>query len=184
MARRGWKKGEEMYMTRMYLRQPVEKTAKALNRSKSSIYNKAREMGISYEYLSMTVIANIFNIDNVTVKRWIEKLDLKSTKMPYQNGFYYFIKSEDFWKWANTHKSEINWSEYQTGSILPEPDWAKIEKQKYKNKKHYNRITNSEIIQIKSLLRKGLTYKEISDKTERSVRSIEYIAKRYIYSKK
>ncbi len=180
MARREWKKGEEMYMACMYLRQPAEKTAKVLNRSKPSIYAKAREMGISYEYISKQLLAECFNCDTSVVTRWIDKKGLACIKMPYKFGYYYYISAETFWKWAYKHKKEINWSKYEIGSILPEPEWVKEEKKSHQMNNLNKRITDMDIIQVKNMLRKGMTRKQIGLELGRSEESVSYINQKYI----
>lgn len=176
MARREWKKGEEMYMTRMYLRQPIEKTAKVLNRSVPSVKHKAIHLGLKRccgENLSMRDVANCFSTDCSVVKRWMEKFDL-----PYAREHFYSINAKEFWKWAYKHKEEINWSKYQEKSILPEPDWVSEEIKKCnKTKKHRSKVTQMEKIYIKNLLHKGLSYREISKITGRTYYSISHICR-------
>ena len=58
-------------------------------------------------------------------------------------------------------------------SILPEPQWVEFEQSRYKTKRHCRKFTANEIVQIKHMLRKCMTYKEIAEKLGRTERSIE-----------
>ena len=181
---RAWRMGEELYLKRMYFKQPVEKTAKALKRTKAAIHIKAYKLGLNYEFLTAQTIANCFHADSDVVKRWIDKLGLKSMKMPYKLGYRYYIKAEDFWKWAYENKKEINWSNYELKSILPEPEWVKKEKQNCLTKKKHTKITDTEIIQVKNMIRKGMSYRKIALEIGRTEYTVYYIKQRYIDVKK
>lgn len=181
---RTWKAGEVAYLARVYLRQPVEKTASDLKRTKTAVHLKAHKLGLSYEFLTAQVIADCFHIDSDAVKRWVDKLNLKSIKTPYKSGYRYYIKIEDFWEWAYENRGKINWSKYELKSLLPEPEWVKKEKQNCLVKKSHDKITGIEIMKIKNMRKKGITYKNIALELGRTEYSIYYIKRKYIDAKK
>ena len=168
---------EEKYMNKYYLRQPTKRTAKVLNRSIESVRKKAVQMGINtyYDgYLSAHVLAECFSTNTQVIKRWIEKFNLPAIKInDSKHRTRYQIDPENFWKWADGHRDVINWSGYDLCSILPEPQWVEFEQSRYKTKRHCRKFTANEIVQIKHMLRKCMTYKEIAEKLGRTERSIE-----------
>lgn len=185
MKRRKWTTEEEVYLYQKYFRQSVTKTAKKLNRTEQAIHNKASRLGLCYNYVNAQTIATCFNSDKDVVKRWIEKCDLKHAKMPYKFGYRYYIKVEDFWKWACLHKDEINWSKYELKSLLPEPEWVKEKKKTYQIGNSNKKITDMDIIRVRNMLRRGMTQKQIGLELGRSEYSIWYIKQKYIkHSKK
>ena len=177
MTRREWTAEEEKYMNKYYLRQPTKRTAKVLNRSIESVRKKAVQMGINtyYDgYLSAHVLAECFSTNTQVIKRWIEKFNLPAIKInDSKHRTRYQIDPENFWKWADGHRDVINWSGYDLCSILPEPQWVEFEQSRYKTKRHCRKFTVNEIVQIKHMLRRCMTYKEIAEKLGRTERSIE-----------
>ena len=177
MARREWTVEEEKYMSKYYLRQTTKQTAKALNRSIESVRKKAVSMGINtyYDgYLSAHVLAECFSTNTQVIKRWIEKFNLPAIRInDSKHRTRYQIDPEKFWKWADAHRSEINWSGYDLCSILPEPRWVEFEQGRYKTKRHCQNFTENEVVQIKHMLHRGMTYKEIAAALGRTERSIE-----------
>ena len=121
------------------------------------------------------VIARSFHCDISVILRWIHKLDLPAKKIVCKNQIRYNIDIEKFWKWAETHKHEINWSRYEIGTLLPEPNWVKEEKSNLKTSNHRKRFTDYEKASIKTMLYKGMTYKEIAQATGRTYYSINHL---------
>ena len=107
------------------------------------------------------------------IKRWVEKFDLPAIKVKEAKRTRYQIDPEQFWKWADTHRDVINWSGYDLCSILPEPRWVEFEQSRYKTKRHCCNFTENEVVQIKHMLHRGMSYKEIAAALGRTERSIE-----------
>lgn len=177
--RKEWTEREVTYMNRWYLRQPAKRTAEVLNRSICSVRKKAAVMGLNHynSQLNAKTISKCFNCDVSVVIRWINKLDLPARKIYCDNQTRYIIEAEQFWEWAENHRSEINWSKYEIGSILPEPEWARMEKLSYKHPKSRQKISAQEKLLIKNLLRKNMNYKEIAEEIGRSYDSVKHIGK-------
>lgn len=97
--RRNWTKKEEKYMIMRYTKQPVDVTAKKLNRSKQSVIRKANRLGLnSYvDNLGARAIAKCFGVDVAVVIRWINKLGLPSRTISCRNQVRYDIDINDFW---------------------------------------------------------------------------------------
>lgn len=181
--RREWTEKEVAYLNKKYIYQPVEKTAKALDRTVASVKHKANKLGLNHytDFLNAKTIAKCFSSDVAVVIHWVEKYGLPAKIiMVANNQKRYLIDADDFWKWASKHREIINWSKYEKGSILPEPGWVAEQVRSYTTTMHRKKITDMEKERIKIMLRKGMTYKEIAEQIGRSYNSINHIC-RYIY---
>ena len=175
---RPWTDREVAYLEAKYVTQPVELTAKRLKRTMVSVQHKAMRLGLnSYasEWYNATTIASCFQHDCSVIIRWIEKHGLSAKKIVLPNQTRYLIDPDDFWEWASTHKSLINWSNYIPLSLPPEPEWVNEERKNYKNTRHRKPFTDSEKIQIKHMIRQGKTYQEIANAIGRSKNGISKI---------
>ena len=163
---RPWTDREVAYLEAKYVTQPVELTAKRLKRTMVSVQHKAMRLGLnSYasEWYNATTIAACFQHDCEVVIRWVEKHGLQARKIVLPNQTRYLIDPDEFWKWADTHRALINWSNYIPLSLPPEPEWVNEERKNYKNTRHRKLFTDTEKIQIKHMIRQGKTYQEIAD---------------------
>lgn len=162
-----------------YLSQSAERTAKHLGRSVVSVKRKATKMGLNHylDNLGAKSISRCFDCDVSVVLRWIEKFGLPAKKIVCHNQTRYNIDSKKFWKWAKEHKEIINWSRYELGSLVPEPEWVKDVKKGYKEKNHRKKFSEYEKNRVLSLLHKGKSYREISVEMGRSYYSISHLCR-------
>lgn len=177
--RRNWTKREEQYLIRCYTKQPVEITAKKLNRTKQSVKKKARKLGLNAytDNLSAKVVAQCFGLDISVVIRWINKFNLPADTIKCYNQTRYNIDVDKFWKWAEENKDMINWTRYQINSLPPEPEWVKNQKNNYVFINHHRKFTYLEKQNIRRMLKENSTYGEISQKAGRTVYSITHAMK-------
>lgn len=178
--KREWTESEERALRNRYQYQTVQKTAQMLNRSIYSVKRKAAKMGLSHynDKLSAKTVVQSFNTEIRSVKRWIEKFGLPSKKVNHGTHYTYYIDAEDFWKWAEEHKDIINWSKYESRSLVPEPKWVGEEISNYKAVRHRQRFTQDEIARIKFLICRGKTYTEIAKEMKRSYYSISHVGRK------
>ena len=181
--RREWTEWEVRYLEKKYVGQPVERTAKKLNRTINSVKRKAAKLDLNHytNFLSAKVVAKCFNLDTKVVLRWINKFNLPCKKVVCSNQTRYLIDSNMFWKWAENNKNIINWSKYEKQSLLPEPKWLKEAIRNYETPKARDKYTDDEIVKIRVLLSKGLSYAEIAKETGRTYYGINHLC-RNIYS--
>lgn len=181
--RREWTKQEELYMEKKYTKQPIEKTAKILNRSIFSVKRKANRLQLNHyaDYFNAKTIARCFNSDVSVVIRWIQKFTLPCKKVICPNQTRYLIDPNDFWKWAEENKNIINWSKYEKLSICPEPSWLDDVVKSSINTRHRSKYTQDEILRVKSMLYKGMSYSEIAEQMGRTYYGISHLCRR-IYS--
>lgn len=178
---RAWSKTEDEYLYNHYSKQQIEVTASHLKRSIYSVKQRARRLNINcyMDTIGARAIARCFNSDISVVIRWIAKLNLPATKIPYGNTFRYHIDTCKFWEWAYEHKDKINWSKYQRYSLPPEPDWVyEMIKNSHALNSHKD-ITDEEILTIQWMAKTGHNNEEIAKQLNRSICSIKHI-KEYI----
>lgn len=185
IMRREWTEQEIIYLNRRYLKQPVSRTAAFLNRTESSVKRKASRIGLNHyaDNLTAKSIARCFHTDVSVVIRWINKLGLPAYCINCTTETRFIIEADKFWKWAEDHKDKINWAGYELKSILPEPEWVNEIVRAYPKKRSRKKITEHEKNQIRNMLRKGMSYKEISEQIGRSYYSVNHIC-RTIYERK
>ena len=175
--RREWTEWEVRYLEKKYVGQPVERTAKKLNRTINSVKRKAAKLDLNHytNFLSAKVVAKCFNVDTKVVLRWINKFNLPCKKVVCSNQTRYLIDGNMFWKWAENNKDIINWSKYEKQSLLPEPDWLKETIRNYSTPNTREKYTDDDIVKIRVLLGKGLSYAEIAKETGRSYYGIDHL---------
>ena len=175
--RREWTEWEVRYLEKKYVGQPVEKTAKKLNRTINSVKRKAAKLDLNHytNFLSAKVVAKCFGSDVSVVIRWINKFDLSCKKVICGNQTRYLIENEKFWKWAENNKNIINWGKYERQSLLPEPDWLRETIRNYNTPNTREKYTDDDIVKIRVLLAKGLSYAEISKETGRTYDGIKHL---------
>lgn len=178
--RKRWTKEEEEYLEKKYASQPIETTARRLHRTVNSCAMKASKMGLTHyqEYLTASELAKCFNSDPKVVVRWINKFDMPARKIKaYKNVNHYEIDPIKFWEWAENNKEIINWSKYEIGSLLPEPEWVMKAKIEFKTPKHRTRFTDLEKNQIKAMMTRGISYKDIAIELGRTHDSIMHVGR-------
>lgn len=175
--RREWTEWEVRYLEKKYVGQPVERTAKKLNRTINSVKRKAANMNLNHytDSLSAKVVARCFGVDISVVIRWINKFHMPCKKVVCGNQTRYLIESEKFWKWAENNKGIINWSKYEIQSLLPEPDWLRETIRNYSTPNTREKYTDDDIVKIRVLLSKGLSYSEIARETGRTYYGINHL---------
>ena len=91
--RREWTEWEVRYLEKKYVGQPVERTAKKLNRTINSVKRKAAKLDLNHytNFLSAKVVAKCFNVDTKVVLRWINKFNLPCKKVVCSNQTRYLI---------------------------------------------------------------------------------------------
>lgn len=177
---REWTEDEIKYLNGIWYRnRPIKNAARFLDRSVASVKKKAVSLGIykSMDTFGAKTLAKFFNVDFRVVTRWIEKFDMPCEKKTYNGINHYDIDLEEFWKWAYKHRDIINWSKYDRGTLPLEPEWVLTEKNNYKSGKSRSRWTQQEILMVRSLLRKGKSYKEIASEMGRTYDSIRHLMK-------
>nr|DAV66952.1 MAG TPA: Pyocin activator protein PrtN [Caudoviricetes sp.] len=182
MAQR-WTDREIRYLESKYLNQAVSITAKRLNRTERAVVKKALDIGLSkvHDVLSVNKLAECFNVTHKVVMKWINQYDLPCRKFKCSCCTKYMIDLENFWKWAEQHKDIINWSRYNCTTLALEPAWVRCEKFSYDRPNKGKYWTDMEIKYAKSMLRRGMSYREVAKELGRTQSGVAHKCA-YIYN--
>ena len=182
---RPWTEKEVRYMERNYERQPAAVTAKRLKRTIYSIRRKAETLKMNAyvtDQYSASMIAKCLKVNVKVIIRWINKYGLKATKITYPTQVRYLIDADNFWAWAELNKPLVNWANYTLLTILPEPDWVEEARANSHTRRHHLPVTLNEKNEIRGMLRKGLSYEDISKKVGRTRHGVAHIGKSVWYN--
>lgn len=152
-----------------------------LDRSKESIKLKASRMGLGprnvrSDLLSIAEVSKEMQVSKDRVYRWI-KLGLK-TKKVLAGRANNMVDVSDLLSFLEANKKLYDASIINKQLFIKEPKWLK-EKRKLdrssssREYKYYREWDNTEDKYLISLVKKGLTYKEIGDKIDRTAIAIE-----------
>ncbi|MBP2242225.1 DNA-binding CsgD family transcriptional regulator [Cytobacillus eiseniae] len=183
--RKEWTEAELLFLEDHIGMYKLSTIANRLNRSYESVRVKMKRLGLSNTkqhtgLVTIGELATILKVDRTTICEWTKKHGLtylrRTTRESRQ---FYFIHPTDFWEWASEHKEKVQFSKIEPQTLLPEPDWVAIERQKDKNlikRRSYQIWTTKEDNTLLELRNQGHTFKEISVKMDRSMNSV---ARRY-----
>ncbi|NSL51826.1 DNA-binding protein [Calidifontibacillus erzurumensis] len=155
--------------------------AKRINRSYDAVVMKLNRLGLSNTreqtgLVTLGELAKHLKVDRNIVKGWVDRHGLPCTKKKTRNTkTFYLVDILDFWKWAEENKEKVQFSNIEPNTLLPEPDWVEKERQKdyQMNKRRvYKGWTTVEDQLLLTLREKGLTYKEIGKRLNRSAISV------------
>lgn len=178
MARRNWTEDEIEFLKENVGNMKLETLAKKLDRSELSIQNKLKRLGISNTkaqtgYLTTFELANLVKKDPTTVRGWITRHGLKSTKKVTRSSRqFHFIHPEEFWKWAEENKEKIDFSKIDPQTIIPEPSWVEAERKK-ENPISYKVWSVKEEMRLQKMLTSGYSLKDAAGALDRSIISVQ-----------
>lgn len=128
--KRYWTQEEEMMLSDLWGSEPIEKIAKKLNRTVSSIRNKSFQLELgsqienNYDGLKIKDISDLFDIGTETVSiHWVA-LGLKSkTRYITQSTSYQYVEIKDLYEFLENNQNIWD-SRYLEKNILgKEPEW-------------------------------------------------------------
>ncbi len=178
-----WTEGEMDYLSTYCQTTSIANMGKSLGRTPRSVKNKLRDLGLnSYvgERVSAKMLARCFKSDTRVSLRWLRVCGLPHRRITRGTATQYLVEPKEFWKWAEQNKEQIPWHKYEKYSLLPEPKWLTDTINSYPTPKHRKRVTDMEKLEIVSLYRRGLTCREIAERTGRSLNSIRHIHARCV----
>ncbi|MGM0876484.1 MAG: DNA-binding protein [Bacillota bacterium] len=178
MTRRNWTEEEIDFLKDNVGKMKIETISKKLNRSEPSIQNKLKRLGISNTkaqtgYLTTYELANLVQKDATSIRGWITRHGLKSTKkITHSLRQFHFIHPEDFWKWASDNREKVDFSKIEPQTIIPEPSWVDKERKK-ENPTSYKIWSIKEEKQLQMMLTEGYSMREVAGKLDRSIISVQ-----------
>lgn len=181
-----WKEKDIQFLISHYPTSSIKYMKQVLGRSEDSIRSKAQKLGIKRTYptdmgFTLLELSEFTNIAYTTLKKWIDN-GLPHNIYTINRRTIVFVLPEDFWKYVEEHKATINFSNFCTLAILPEPNWFYDERKKEKIKGYkYTRrnFTVEELNKIEFLLQRNYTYAQIAEELGRTYASIKRATDRY-----
>lgn len=183
---RPWTTEEEIYLTEKWGTLSIPAIAKKLNRTVHAIKNRAVRlhlgpvlMGgdyVTFNQLALAVTGGS-KCHTYQMKSWIENRGFPvHTKKVVDNSFL-VVYLDEFWAWAEQHRSFIDFSKMAPLALGAEPDWVaqqrKIDTVSFANQRK-DPWTKDEDQRLEYLLRQHkYTYAEISRELRRSVGAVQ-----------
>ena len=183
---RPWTAEEETYLTEKWGTLSIPAIAKKLNRTVHAIKNRAVRlhlgpvlMGgdyVTFNQLALAVTGGS-KCHTYQMKSWIENRGFPvHTKKVVGNSFL-VVYLDEFWAWAEQHRSFIDFSKMEPLALGAEPDWVaqqrKIDTISFANQRK-DPWTKDEDQRLEYLLRQHkYTYAEISRELRRSAGAVQ-----------
>ncbi|QCR33145.1 hypothetical protein [Lysinibacillus sp. SGAir0095] len=174
-----WSEEELEFIEKHWGNKSISDISKHLNRTYGAVLTKSERMNlggatIATGAFTANQLAVATGVDHRTVRRWLKR-GLPYKKIILTKKEMYFIKAENFWKWAKD-RQHIDFRKIQRGVLIPEPNWLsdKINQQVINTTHRHNKPWSQvEDATLNHLLVKGKTYKQIGSTMGRTGKSIE-----------
>ena len=181
---RTWTQTQTDYLMENWGYKSIQKISEITGKSIVSVRNKARRLGLgsminNNDKLTISVIANIFNIDRNTIINVWQKKGLHIRKIHLtKDKFYRVVTIEDLYDFLERNQDKWDSKNLEPKILGPEPEWLKL-----KRKLDYINIGDKplsidEIKLLGTLIFQNTSLKEISDILKRPMNEIEEIITR------
>ncbi len=135
---RTWTKEELSYIDENWGYVSLPYMADKLNRTVDAIKIKASRMGLGsvlmggdYITLNQLIIAVTgHKVSSYLIKSWVENRGLPVHKKRVNKCRFNVVYIDEFWKWAEKHRSFIDFSKMEPLALGKEPDWVNIQRKK------------------------------------------------------
>ena len=135
---RNWKPEEEAWLSENWGTVSVNTICKKLNRSRNAIMVRVNRLGLppyyeSGEYITMhqLILALGYGAsDGYKVKSWIQNRGFPVKNKRHSKKVVRVVYLEDFWKWAEKHRSFLDFSNMEPLALGEEPDWVAAQRKK------------------------------------------------------
>lgn len=163
----------------------ISAIAKKLNRTTTSIQIKANRLGLgtfidSAEYITLSKFIQALGYKQgytYTCNRLI-KLGLPVKKKKIVSRNIKIVYLDDFWKWAEEHKNDINFAKFEKGDLGLEPEW--VEEKRKADLSNPSKITHNRVwtkahdnTLISMCKSQRYTYKDIARELNRTENAIK-----------
>lgn len=184
VANRNWTEEDINILKELWGTKTIPQIAKKMGRSINAVKIKSTRLKLgafkfNSEYLTVTQISRILNIDTHTIlDRWIDKYNLKY-KLVAPSGVLQFkyVNIDDLLEWLKNNQDKWNSTRLEEYGLGVEPQWLK-EKRKtdvdIPKRKSY-KWTKQEDQKLILYYKQGkLTYKQIGEKLNRSESAVDH----------
>lgn len=180
-----WTKDEVDFLEDKWGTYSLKAIAKHLNRSTEAVKLKAQRMGLSngslaFDGITLNQLMVALNKDyGYTANAWIERYNMPvRTKVFAIKKRVKVITYADFWKWAEQHKTLINFAKVEENILGPEPAWVKKKRdadqlafQKSKVALEWTKADDQRLLQL--VKHDGMTYTKLSKMFNRTESAIK-----------
>ena len=178
--KRFWKKDEEVLLEDLWGNESIEIIAKKLNRTPSSIKNKAFQLGLgstienNYNGLTIKEISELFNIDfNIVSVSWIALgLKYKVQKISKSKSYRY-VEISDLYEFLEKNQNIWDSRKLEKNVLGIEPEWLKekrkLDKQSDSEIERLNMIKQQLILSEKYYLNIEEVSKNMEDNDENAI---------------
>ena len=154
MRGKNWTQEEVNFLQERWGITPMTTIAKQLNRTLISVVSKSQKLGLKRfihqgEYVTyrQLIIALGYGGSYSYLKNRLSKLDFPLKYKSSVKRKYAIVYLNDFWKWAEQHKHDISFANFEKGALGEEPEWVDVKRKadtKNPSKKNHNRVWTKE----------------------------------------
>src|SRR5699024_9485679 len=184
--RRMWTQEEVDFLEDEWGVMAIDSIARKLNRSFSSVHNKAQRLGLGdplthIDGITISQLSQVLNKHYGILENWINKYNFPARrKRVTLKKRVLIVHYSDFWKWADENKQMLDFARLERLSLGPEPDWVEVKRKAdeirllHRPKPHNTAWSKYDDNHLKWMLERGrYTYPEISDELKRSEGAIK-----------
>ena len=176
-----WTEEEELYLQEHWGSKSVTLIAKHLGRPYSGVRRKASKLGLlnptlHYDGITVRQLALALGVSGPTTMNWIKNHGFPAKKKVFSKKKKIAVVSyDDFWEWAEKHKSLINFAKMEPLILGKEPEWVKerraVDQWKYNIKRPWTEDDKKLLVSMVKSYK--YTYPEISTRLKRPESSIK-----------
>jgi hypothetical protein len=184
-SKKNWTEEDLEYLYQRWGEVSVPSIAKKLGRSEMAVILKAQREGLgsvldSGEAVSLSQLVTAIKGNNSSYSScyevWVKKYGLPVHKKRVRKNTFRVVYLEEFWEWAEKHRSIIDFSKMEPFILGVEPEWVSKQRKNdflTKHKQKFTPWTEAEDAKLKYLVsQQRHTYDEISKDINRSVGAI------------
>lgn len=184
---RTWKPEELSYLEERWGEVSIPSIAKKLNRTPNAVKIKAQRMGLGPallggDYITLNqlvkAVTGLHNVYSYHLISWVKNRGLPIHTRRVNKNSFRVVYIDEFWKWAEKHRSFIDFSKMEPLALGAEPDW--VAEQRHKDYcafslQRKDPWTPAEDAHLLDLLKKQqYGYKELSEILHRSAGAIQH----------
>lgn len=138
MGNSRWSTGDEEYLRENWGAVSIPGLAKALGRTENSVKVRSQRLGLgavldSGDYVTLNQLMLALkgtNIQTYTLKSWIKNRGMPIHYKRVSKNRFRVVYIDEFWKWAEKHRSFIDFSKMERFALGAEPDWVTEQRRK------------------------------------------------------
>ena len=186
LGRKNWTSDEETYLSENWGQMTIPGIAKHLGRTTNSVIVRARRMGLgavldSGDYVTLNQVMKAVcggrSYHGYQLKSWVQDRGMPVHYKRVDKNRFRVVYLDEFWEWAEKHRSFIDFSKMEPLALGAEPDWVAEQRRKDFQAFAIQRKdpwTADEDSRLKMLLKQHkYGYAELSDILRRSAGAIQ-----------